>query len=52
MSLNSENTNDKNEIENNLIDSSIDDARWLLGGVAMLGFLVMGFGLLASTLTV
>ncbi len=40
------------ELEENLIDTSIDDAKWLLGGVATLGFIVIGLGLFASTLAV
>jgi hypothetical protein len=45
---------DKNEnnIENQeyLMDSSIDDAKWLLASVATLGLLVMSLGLIASSL--
>lgn len=34
------------------VDTSINDAKWLLGSVATLGFIVIGFGLFASTLAV
>ncbi len=40
------------EFEENLIDTSINDAKWLLGSVATLGFIVMSLGLFASTLAV
>ena len=33
-------------------DTSINDAKWLLGSVATLGFIVIGLGLFASTLAV
>jgi hypothetical protein len=34
------------------VDTSINDAKWLLGSVATLGFIVIGLGLFASTLAV
>lgn len=40
------------ELNDGLIDNSINDARWLLGGVAIMFLIVFGFGLLASTLAV
>lgn len=52
MSLDSQ-TQDKNiELNDTLIDSSISDAKWLLGSVATLGLFVFLVGLFASTLTV
>ena len=48
----SENTKADLNQEDNLVDTSINDAKWLLGGVATLGFLVMSLGLFASTLAV
>ena len=48
----SENTNADQDLEDNLIDTSINDAKWLLGGVATLGFLVMSLGLFASAMAV
>ena len=41
-----------NEVDDNLTETSINDARWLLGGVATLCFIVTAFGLFASTLVV
>ena len=35
-----------------LLDTSVNDAKWLLGSVATLGFFVMAVGLFASTLAV
>lgn len=52
MSLNTDHNETVFEFEDNLIDTSVNDAKWLLGSVAMLGFIVIGLGLLASTLTV
>jgi len=34
------------------VDTSINDAKWLLGSVATLCFIVIGLGLFASTLAV
>lgn len=52
MSLNTEQTKTDFEFDDNLIDTSINDAKWLLGSVATLGFIVIGLGLFASTLAV
>lgn len=30
------------------VDSSIDDAKWLLGSVVFIGFAVLGIGIVAS----
>ncbi len=47
-----EKSNVGNKMDDSLMDNSINDARWLLGGVATLGFLVMVSGFFASMLTV
>lgn len=52
MSLNTEQTETGFELEDNLIDTSVNDAKWLLGSVATLGFIVICLGLFASTLAV
>lgn len=46
-------TNEKErKLENQdyLMDTSVDDAKWLLASVATLGLLVMSLGLIASSL--
>lgn len=52
MSTDTKKADSSYELEDNLMDTSIDDARWLLGSVATLGFIVIGLGLFASTLAV
>lgn len=52
MPRNTEMMNDTIEFEENHMDTSISDAKWLLGGVAALGLIVIGLGLFASTLAV
>ncbi len=52
MSVSNEDIESGLEATDHLLDTSINDAKWLLGSVATLGFLVIGLGLFASTLTV
>ncbi len=50
MTVKTETAESTFKMEDNQLDTSIDDAKWLLGGVATLGFIVIGLGLFASTL--
>lgn len=52
MPLNTEQPETGFEFEDNMMDTSVNDAKWLLGSVATLGFVVIGLGLFASTLAV
>lgn len=52
MPLNTDQSKTDFEFDDNLLDTSINDAKWLLGSVATLGFIVIGLGLFASTLAV
>lgn len=52
MPLNTDNTETNFEFDDNLVDTSVSDAKWLLGSVATLGFFVIAVGLFASTLAV
>lgn len=45
-------SNEDIESTDHLLDTSVSDAKWLLGSVATLGFFVMVVGLFASTLAV
>ena len=50
MTNKSDNTQSDLKFEDSHMDTSIDDAKWMLGGVATLGLIVMSLGLFASTL--
>lgn len=52
MPLNTDQSETGFEFDDNLLDTSVNDAKWLLGSVATLGFIVICLGLFASTLAV
>lgn len=52
MTPNTEQSDTTTSLEDNFMDTSINDARWLLGGVATLGMIVMALGVIANALAV
>jgi len=52
MSVNTDSPEMNLELKKDLVDTSVSDAKWLLGSVAALGLFVILTGLFASTLAV
>lgn len=52
MSVSNEDIDSSLNATDPMLDTSVNDAKWLLGSVATLGFFVMAVGLFASTLAV